>query len=293
MKNSVIAILLLALMTGCNFSKSVEKDLMSGLLTKGDGISCEDVYLTVDKQKINRSTFVYGETFVVNFNKIEGFVKENDAVDPDMTLLVLSLEGDTMLYAGDLYSNYPDGIKLNPLLLTSEVTVADPMGSNRDFKLFVSIKDKRGKGTFSAELGFKVVSNDKIVTETTGAGYNEVYLYSKEKEKVITDNKVGKDETIYTVFEGLTGFKADGGMVFPGMSLRGTDKGGKLVLDFKDLFADYSETGLSVEEFNKRVLSSFTLSGTEMLSPLHFEVTIWDKKGESKINSVTDLEIVQ
>jgi hypothetical protein len=293
MKTSGIAILLLALISGCQFSKSVNKDLMSGLLTKGDGLSCDEVYLTVDGEKINRSTFVYGETFVVNFNKIEGFVKENEAVSPDMSLLVLGVENDTMLFAEDLYRDYPDGIKLDPLLLTSEVTVAEPIGSSRDYKLIVSIKDKKGDGVFSAELGFKVVPSDKIVTETTGAGYNEIYLYSKDKGKLILDNKVGKDETTYFVFEGLTGFKEVGGMVYPGLSLRGTDKGGKLILDFEDLFADYSETGISVNDFNKRVLSNFTLSGTELLNPLLCEVLIWDKKGDSKIKSVTDIEVSQ
>ncbi|HBH84849.1 MAG: hypothetical protein A2X05_17930 [Bacteroidetes bacterium GWE2_41_25] len=293
MKTSGIAILLLALMSGCQFSKSVNKDLLSGLLTKGDGISCDEVYLTIGDKKINRNTFVYGETFVVNFNKIEGFNNENESVFPDMSLLVLSMEGDTMLFAEDLYSNYPDGIKLDPLLLTSEVTVAAPMRSGREYKLNVGISDKKGDGAFSAGLAFKVVSSDKIITESTGVGYNEIYLYSGDQEKVIVDNKVGIDETTYFVFEGLTGFKEDGGMVYPGLSIKGTDKGGKLILDFKDLFADYSETGLSVTDFNKRVLSNFTLSGTEILNPLHCEILIWDKKGDAKIKSAADLEVRQ
>ena len=293
MKTSGIAILLLALMSGCQFSKSVNKDLLSGLLTKGDGISCDEVYLTIGDKKINRNTFVYGETFVVNFNKIEGFNNENESVFPDMSLLVLSMEGDTMLFAEDLYSNYPDGIKLDPLLLTSEVTVAAPMRSGREYKLNVGISDKKGDGAFSAGLAFKVVPSDKIITESTGVGYNEIYLYSGDQEKVIVDNKVGIDETTYFVFEGLTGFKEDGGMVYPGLSIKGTDKGGKLILDFKDLFADYSETGLSVTDFNKRVLSNFTLSGTEILNPLHCEILIWDKKGDAKIKSAADLEVRQ
>jgi hypothetical protein len=293
MKIFSVNVFLMVLLTGCQFSKSVEKDFLSGLLTKGDGLSCEDVYLTVNGEKINRSTFIYGETFIVNFNKIEGFVKENNAVSPDMSLLILDMESDTMLFADDLYSNYPDGIKIDPLLLTSVVTVVAPIGSAREYKLIVSVKDKRGSGVFSAELGFKVERSDKIITETTGTGYNEIYLYSGDKEKVIVDNKIRSDETTYFVFEGLTGFKEEGGLVYPGLSIKGTDKAGKLILDFEDLFTDYSETGLSVEDFNKRVVSSFILSGTELINPLHCEVIIWDKKGEAKIKSVTDVEVSQ
>jgi hypothetical protein len=293
MKTTGLAIFVMLLITGCQFSKSVNKDLLSGLLTKGDGISCEEVYLTTGDEKINRNTFVYGETFVVNFNNIEGLIKENESVFPEMTLMVLSTEGDTMLFADDLYSNYPDGIKLDPLLLTSSVTVAAPMRSDQEYNLNVGIRDKKGDGVFSAELAFKVVHSDKIVTESTGVGYNEIYLYSGDQERVIIDNKVGTDETIYFVFEGLTGFKEDGGLVYPGLSIKGTDKGGKLVIDFGDLFADYSETGLSVADFNKRVLSNFTLSGTEILNPLRCEILIWDKKSDVRIKSLTDLEVSQ
>ena len=293
MRTTLISLLVLMLMSGCQFSKSVNKDLLSGLFTKGDGLSCDETFLTVDANKINRNNFVYGETFVINFNKIDGFNMVNEAVFPDMTLLVLDAGGDTMLYASDLYNNYPDGIKLDPLLLTSEVTVAAPMRSGKEYKLYVNIKDKKGDGVFNSEFEFKVISNDKIVSESNGVGYDEIYLYSDGREKVIVDNKIGKDETTYFVFEGLTGFKEDGGLVYPGLSIRGTDKAGKLILDFEDLFADYTESGLSVEDFNKRVLSNFTLSGIEIMNPMHCEILIWDKKSDAKIKSVTDLEVNQ
>ncbi len=293
MKTSTVGVLFLVLLSGCQFSKSVNKDFMSGLLTKGDNISCEEAYLTVNGEKINRNEFVYGETFVVNFNKIEGFNMENESVFPDMSLTVLSNAGDTMLFADDLYRDYPDGIKLVPLLLTSEVTAAAPMESGNEYKLYINIIDKKGEGKFSAEYAFKVVPDAKIVIESTNVGFDEIYLYSVEQERVIVDNKVKKDETTYFVFEGLTGFIEEGGMVFPGLSLRGTDMGGKLIFDFEDLFADYSVTGLSFEDFNKRVLSNFSLSGVELLNPLRCEVLIWDKKGDAKIKSYTDLEVSQ
>jgi hypothetical protein len=292
MKTSVIAITLLVLLSGCQFSKSVNKDFMSGLLTKGDKLSCEDAFITVNKEKINRNEFVFGETFVVNFNKIEGFNMENGSVFPDMSLTVLNNAGDTMLFADDLYSDYPDGIKLDPLLLTAEVTAAAPMASGNEYKLLVNIIDKKGEGKFSAEYLFNVVPNDKIVNETFNVEFDEIFLYSAEREIVIVNNMVKKEETIYFVFEGLTGFVEEDGMVFPGLSLRGTDKGGKQLFDFEDLFAEYSETGLSIENFNKRILANFSLSGTELLNPLRCEILVWDKKGDAKIKSYTDLEVI-
>ncbi|MBA4323111.1 MAG: hypothetical protein C0408_09875, partial [Odoribacter sp.] len=165
MKITVTALLFLVALSGCQFSKSVQKDLISGLFMTGDGLSCDDVYLSVNNQKTERSTFIYGEKFLLNFNNIEGFKKDNDHVFPAMTLLVVSKTGDTVLQTNDLYSDYPDGMNLSPLLLTADVTVANPMKSNGEYTLFVNIWDKKGSGKFTAKFEFKIKSNDQILIE--------------------------------------------------------------------------------------------------------------------------------
>ncbi|TAL75847.1 MAG: hypothetical protein EPN88_03210 [Bacteroidetes bacterium] len=289
MKTSIASFLILATLSGCQFSKSVKKDLVSGLFTTGDGISCDDVTLSVNDQKTERSTYIYGEKFRVNFNNIEGFVKNNDNVFPGMKLFVISKTGDTVLQTNDLYTEYSTGLKLSPLLLTSDVTVASPMQSKGEYTLHVNIWDKKGKGTFSAKFDFKVKSNDQIVTEINKVTYNELYLFSKEREKVITDNKIRFNENTYLIIEGLSGFKEENGMVFPGLSLKGTDNKGTMILDYDDLFADYSQNGLAVSDLNTRLSSHFMLTGTEFLNPLHCVLTVWDKKSDAKIKATADL----
>lgn len=291
MKTAITSILLLLALSGCQFSKSVKKDLVSGLFTTGDGLSCKDVFLTANGEKTESTTFIYGEQFLVNFNGIEGFKKDNDYVFPGMKLAVVSDAGDTVLQTGDLYSDYPNGLKLDPLLLTSDVTVASPIDSKGEYTLHVSIWDKKGNGSFSAKLDFKVIPNEKIVTEAVNVTCKEIYLYSKERSKVIPDNKIKFNENTYFIFEGLSGFKEENGMVFPGLSLKGTDKEGALILDFDDLFTDYSENGLSVSDFNMRVASNFVITGSEFKNPLHCELTIWDKKSDARIKIIADLVI--
>jgi hypothetical protein len=289
MKTVITSLLLLFALSGCQFSKSVKKDLVSGLLTTGDGISCDDVYLTVNGEKTENTTFIYGEQFLVNFNGIEGFKKENEYVFPGMKLAVVSEAGDTVLQTDDLYSDYANGLKLNPLLLTSDVTVASPIDSRSKYTLQVSIWDKKGNGSFSAKLDFKVIPNEKLVSEAVNVKCKEIYLYSKERSKVIPDNKIKFNENTYFIFEGLSGFKEENGIVFPGLSLKGTDKEGAVILDYADLFADYSETGLAVSDFNTRVASNFILTGSEFKNPLHCELTIWDKKSDARIKINADL----
>lgn len=289
MKIATLVVMVSLAITSCNYSKSIKKDLVSGLLTKGDGLSCDNVYLSVNDKKTDRGTIIYGEEFLVNFNNIEGFKKENESVFPGMQLVVISNTGDTVLQTNDLYSDYTKGMKLSPLLLTADITVASPMKSKGEYSLHVNIWDKKGNGNFSAKFDFKVISNKLIVTEINNVSYNEIFLYSQERDKVIPDNKIRFNENTYVVFEGLSGFKEEKGMVFPGLSLKATDNEGNIILDYNDLFADYSKSGLAVSDFNARVSSHFIISGSEFKNPLHCNFTIWDKKSDARITSKADL----
>jgi hypothetical protein len=288
MKITIVALLLSIVVAGCQFSKSVKKDLVSGLLTKGDGLSCEDVYLSVNDKKTDRNTFVYGEGINVKFNNIEGFKKENENVFPGMQIIVISKTGDTVLHANDLYGDYKDGLKLSPLLLIADITVASPMKSKGEYSLLVNIWDKKGTGKFNAKLDFKVISNEKIVTEVNNVSYNEIYLFSKERDKVIPDNKIRFNENTYIIFEGLSGFKEENGMVYPGLSIKATDSAGNKILDFNDLFADNANNGLAVADFKSRVSPHFQLTGNDFKNPMHCELTIWDKKSDARIKTTAD-----
>jgi hypothetical protein len=289
-----IAILFLALTMGaCNFSKSVKVDLLTGLTTAGDLISCDDVYITVNGQKVNSNTFTYGEEFYLNFNNIEGFKKENDRVFPEMDLIVTNSAGDTLLISKDMYKNYPDGINLSPLLLQSNVTVADPMHSNGDYILTVNMRDKKDKGTYTARLNFKAVPNEKIVLTSSDISYSEIYLFSGDEKRVITDNKVKVNDNVYMLFEGLSGLKEEDGKVFPGLSIKASDDAGEQLVNYDDLFADYNDTGISVADFSSQVSSTLVFSSLEVKNPVHCIISIWDKKSQAKISASFDLQLGQ
>lgn len=291
MKITIAALLLITSISGCQFSKSVKKDLASGLLTKGDGLNCEDVYLSVNNGKINRNSFVYGEKFFINFNNIEGFNKENENVFPGMRMFVIGKTGDTVLQTNDLYSGYSEGIKLSPLLLVGDLTVASPMRSNAEYTFHVIIWDKKGKGKIGSTMNFKIISNDQIKIEANKVAFNEIYLFSKERDAVITDNIIKVNENIYVIFEGLSGLMEINGLVFPGLSLSATDNEGKIILDYKDLFSNYSENGITESDFKTRVSAHFSIFDTKLKNPLHCNLTIWDKKSDNLIKASIDLRL--
>jgi len=289
MKNISVAIIILASLAGCNFSKSVEKDFITGLLTKGDGLSCDNVYLSVNDEKTKETTFIYGQKFKMNFDNISGFKKENSNVFPGMQIAVISRDGDTVLQSNDLYSEYTDGLNLSPLLLSATVTAASPITSGSEYTLFVTIWDKKEKGTFTGEVDFKVVSNRHLIVDANKISYNEVYLFSKERGAVIPDNRIKSNENTYVIFEGISGLKEENGIVFPGLSLIARDNENNVIINYNDLFFDYSENGLSATDVQARLSANFILNVGEIKNPLSFELTIWDKKSDARITIKTEL----
>jgi len=289
MKTLSVTIIVFAILTGCNTSKSVEKNLLSGLLTKGDDLTCDNVYLSVNDEKTSQTTFIYGQKFKMNFADVKGFKGENGNVFPGMQIFIIDNAGDTVLRSDDLYQKHTDGLNLSPLLLHADLTAASPISSGNEYTMIVNIWDKKGKGTFSGEVDFKIVPNEYLEVDANGVTYDEIYLFSRDRRVAIPDNKIKFNENTSLIFEGLTGFKEENDRVFPGMSLMARDNDNNEILNYDDLFVDYSDSGLSKSDFYSGVSSSFTINTGEYKTPLRFMVTIWDKRSDAKISVKADL----
>jgi len=289
MKNLFVTIIVFAILTGCNTGKSVEKNFLSGLQTKSDNLTCDNVYLSVNDEKTSQTTFVYGQKFKMNFTDIKGFKGENGNVFPGMQIFITDKSGDTVLHSDDLYQKYTDGLNISPLLLHADFTAASPISSGNEYTMIVNIWDKKGKGTFTGEVDFKIVPNEYLKVDANGVTFDEIYLFSRDRSAAIPDDKIKFNENTSLIFEGLIGFEEENNRVFPGMSLIALDNDNNEILDYDDLFLDYSDSGLSKSDFYSGVSSSFTLNPGEYKIPLHFTVTIWDKKSEVKITVKADL----
>jgi hypothetical protein len=291
MKNTFYVILFSIVIAGCHFSRSVKKDLVSGLTSTGSGLTCEEVYLKVNDERTDRNSFIYGEVVNLVFEDIKGFKQENGKSFPKMQIVVTSFSGDTVFVADNLYSEYTDGMNFSPLQLIGDLTVAAPIKSGAEYLLTVIIKDRKGSGTLASKLKFSVKGNNDIKIEPLNVSYNEVYIYSQGKEKVINDGIISFDDNIFILAEGLKGFKEENGLVFPGLSFRGTDASGNVILNNEDMFSDYSTTGIATSDFNTKISTHFKLTGSEFNNPLHAEMIIWDKKSSARLKITTDLRV--
>lgn len=291
MKTILKLFLFLLAIFSCQFSRSAKKDLVSGISSLGINISVKEVYLTVNGLRTQRNSFIYGETFVLNFSDVTGFTKENGNVFPGMIMTVVNQAGDTLMQTDDLISGYPDGMNFTPLVLTADLTVASPIKSGGTYTVIINIRDKKGTGTYKSKFDFRVVKNDKIIVEPSKVKYDEIYLYSQGNDKVIIDNKIKFNDNVYIIIEGLKGFKEINGMVFPGLSIKVSDSEQNTLLESDDLFTDYNTSGIASADLAQRVSAHFNIPGTQFNNPLHCELTVWDKKSDATIKVIADMVV--
>ena len=289
MKKKVFAsAFILFSLQSCEFNKSINTDLLTGISTKGDGISCESVNLSIGDQETKSTTYIYGETFYVNFNDVTGFTKVNEAVFPGLDLFVVSEKGDTVMKEYDLYADSTNGFKFSPLLLSTNITVATPIFSNNKYKLYINIRDKKGKGTFKTKMDFNVVPNEHIKIESSNVNFDNIYLFSEKNNTTITDNKVYIGDNNFLIFEGLKGFKDENGKANIGLSIKATDAAENVIVNEADLIG---EAGMTIADLNKQIAPNIIFSGSEIKNPIHLEILIWDKASETKIKATISLEL--
>ena len=274
------------LISSCNFNKSINKDLITGMTTRGDGLSVEEVYITIHEEETSETSFVYGEMFHINFNDIQGFVEVEGEVYPGMELTVLETNRDTVLHSKDVYANQ-NGVSHNPLLLLSKLTVANPMKSNASYELHIRIWDKKGEGSFSAELDFDILPDEKINTMANGITADNIYLFDDLTRSVITNGQVKFENKVFMIFENIDGFKTENGMAHLAMRMKALDAQGQLIYHNDDLLNNRPN---SVSDINKQLAASLVFPRGELTNPVTWLVEIWDRK--SNANLTSEIKIV-
>lgn len=180
MKKIFFAFVVILIFYSCDFKKSAHKDLITGLSTSGNGLSCEEGSIVVNDKVEQRNTFTFGEVVAFRFSNIEGFNEQNGSVFPGMSISIRDDKNNYVLQNEDIYASYTDGIKLSPLVLNAERTLARPIHSNNKYTVVIRIWDKKGDGNFSAGMNFEVKPNEQISVSKNNCNYSEIYLFSEK-----------------------------------------------------------------------------------------------------------------
>ncbi len=287
---SVVSAVLI-LMQDCNFSKSSNTEPVPGLKTTGNGLSCEEIYLSINQDKIERNTFIYGESIRANFSNIQGFIKTGESVFPGLSMFITYETGDTIVKTGDLYINDTEGMDYSPLLLSAILTIVFPLQTNNDYVLTVNIWDKKGSGTFSATFPFSIIENDKINVVKNQASCTEVYLYSADSKQIITDQVIDSDEQVAIYFDEVAGFQEENGEYIFGSRSIAIDHAGDTVMDYTDMHnADYHRAA-STNELEANIYALIFIYRREISNPVNCEITLYDKKSNASLTARTELTV--
>lgn len=291
-KLTTIKILLVALVfSACNFNQSINKDLVTGASSRGDGLGCDDISIQIDGETVTRNTFTYGENVVFVFDGINGFKEENGKVYPEMSLVVIKKENQMVLSELNLL-NLKEGTSLSPLQLQANLIANFPHKNNEEYEVQLTIWDTKGEGKFIYNMPFTIIENELLHVKSASVDYTAIYLWNESDNKVVADNKMTAKNKYLLMLEGLDGLKVENGKVFPALSIHLTDNKGNEILSNPNLLQSSTTNGVDAEAFTKnQTFVALKFNEGESLNPYKLTVELKDAKSENKLNITTELVI--
>ena len=146
---------MLIVLSACN--QSVNKNLITGSYSRGDGLSCDNTYIHINGEQKNQNTFDLNSKIKVVFDEVTGLNKKEGKAYPGLSMQIVANEKDTIADFADLLADLKNGTDLQPLVLNASF-ITDPkyFDTTKKYKLHIKIWDKNGDGTFIYELPFTV-----------------------------------------------------------------------------------------------------------------------------------------
>jgi hypothetical protein len=290
MKNSAF-ILLLAFIS-CEYSQSINKDLTTGAYSRGDGISCNDVTIQIDNKSVKRNTFTFGEKVFFLFDGIGGLTKENNKTFPGLSLYIIKNEKDTVLAESNLLKDLKDGTDLSPLQLQANFVAAFPYKNEEKYKVFITIWDEKGDGTFSYELPFTIEKSKLLNINSSGIEYSNIYLWNESKKAGVFDNSISQDDLLILIFEEISGLMETEGNVFPILSIDLEDKKGNKILSNPNVLSQYEIDGVNADNLKTgQVPVTISFTKGQIFNPCSLTAILKDKNSPNNITVTAELEI--
>lgn len=284
MKKLFLVSLVLAVTYSCNYSKSFNKDFTTGMSVVGDGISCNDVTISVGEKAVGKPVFNFGDKLTFTFSGLEGFEVQGGKFFPGLEMTIKDLEGNVVSKLDDLFADLKGGASENSKDVKASLDLLNPIYSGQKFKLEVLIWDKKGKGKLTANLTFEILGNEAVeVSGGEGFSYNEVYLFSENNQAVISNNIITSDDKISLMVDGLTGLEETEGMVFPIVVFTVADSEGNLVFASENMFPNNVETGINAEDFTKGLTLTYNKELHQGLSEVNLHIEIIDQATEKSM----------
>lgn len=288
--NISIILVIFTVLTSCEFNQSVNKDLITGAYSRGNGIGFDDVSILINGKEEKRNEFIYGEKIEFKFNNITGLKRIDEMAYPDLSMFIVKNETDTVLSLPNSLKNLENGTDLNPLQLRANFVSALPHKNNETYTVHINIWDKKGEGTFSYKLPFTVIESDILDIEKNGIEYSNIYLWNETLKEPVFNKTVSSKHQFILILEGISGLKEDEDMVFPIFSIDMQDRNKNSIMSSPNLL-NYDDNGVNSKNIKKQLVAKITFPQNQIDNPCTLIAKINDKNSSNQIEIITELHI--
>lgn len=137
----------LLVLSSCNFSKGVKKDLATGLSASYNGFSIDDIYLVSGDQKLGSNTIPLGTKIAIVASGVENFTEKDGKVFPGCSILLTDKSGKEILKLPDAFADMVNGTNAaDAKALQATLTTGNPMVAGETYHMKARFYDKNKKG---------------------------------------------------------------------------------------------------------------------------------------------------
>ena len=148
----------LFVLSSCQFSKGVKKDLNTGLSTSYNGFALDDIYLADENgNRLNNNKITLGAKVLVVATGVDYFLEKEGKVFPGCRILLMDKNKKEILNLPDAFADMTNGTTATEAkTLQASLNTGDPMVIGETYHLSVRFYDKNKKEN-------EIVSNVDLV----------------------------------------------------------------------------------------------------------------------------------
>ncbi len=279
--------LMIGLFFSCEISFSSKKT-PSHIIIESEGLTTNNITIENHLGETDKSEFIYGEAFLVVFNNMKGFTAIENKVYPEMDIYVTDKKGDTILNEQALFKDQDVELVAENLSLESSMLIAKPMLAGNEYQMHVTITDTKSDHSYKIRMPFSVIENSLLKTESSGITYDSMYLYSKQRNLGLVDDKIAMEEDIYIIIGDFKGLKVDeNNMVDMTSSLSLTDATGMKIVDKENMSPEL----MDATALQKQMYASFVITSGILTNPITCKFTVKDNRSDAFFETTFELTV--
>lgn len=283
------------LLSACNFSAGVRKDLVTGLSVSHNGLSCDNFALQRNGQPLKDQDIRFGEDVVLLLEGVHGFTEKDGLIYPGMQLDVKDEQGKVVSSYTDMLADVAkSGVKPEAARVLRAAYQSGPpdVAPGHKYTMLVHVWDKQGKGTIDATLPLNLQYPDTTGLQTNSQGISATRTFLIADSGRIDKGMVPATGRVGINFQGLKGFTAADGHVFPGGSLTVYGADGKEMFNTGDAFERQLD-GFTESQVKEGLRITVTLNGQLAGTSSTWKFRIWDKKGNGFMEATVPVTLAR